>query len=198
MEWPAAVPAMTRMRFIDVSGCKFREVPAVLQFCTLLIELQLQYNPIEELPDWLSPAGALPALNYLDVSFTSIKTLPVIFSKLTTLRASGCDRLAAHYSTHADSADKDALLRYLQQCAKGEMQPQLQITVTLLGPANAGKSRMLECMLKSKPGFFGRRMLKKYRSRTLFPIITAYTFQSKSAPEPLHIIFTDPPGNLLR
>lgn len=187
---------MTRMRFIDLSRCKLKEVPAVLQSCTLLIELQLQYNPIKELPDWLSPAGALPALTYLDVSFTIIKTLPVAFSQLTTLRASDCDHLAAHYKTHADSADKDALLRYLQQCAKGEMQPLLQVTVTLLGPANVGKSRLLECMTKSKPRFFWEKMLEKHRSRTLFPVITAYTFRSKSAADPLHIVFTDPPGNL--
>jgi len=198
MKWPALIPSMPRMRFMDLSRCKLKEVPAVLQSCTLLIELKLQLNSIVELPDWLSPAGALPALNYLDVSSTNIKTLPVAFGQLTTLRASDCARLAAHYKTHADSADQDALLRYLQQCAKGEMQPLLQVTVTLLGPANVGKSRILECMTKSKPGFFGKKVLESRRSRTLFPIISAYAFRSKSAPEPLHIVFTDPPGSALQ
>jgi len=194
MKWPSVVPAMTRMRFIDLSRCKLKKVPAVLQSSTLLMELQLQDNPIKELPNWLSPAGALPALTYLDVSSTNIKTLPVAFNRLKTIRASSCNRLVPHYKTQANSADKDALLRYLHQCAQGEMQPLLQVTVTLLGPVNVGKSRILECMTKSKPRFFGRKVLKKRRSRTLFPVIKAYTFRSKSVPEPLHVVFTDPPG----
>jgi len=186
---------MNRVRWLDLSSCKLKEVPAVLQSCALLSKLELHHNPIKELPDWLSPAGALPVLSYLDVSFTSIRTLPVTFSQLSTLRASDCDQLATHFKTHADSADLDALTRYIKQCATGDMKPLRQVTVMLLGPANVGKSRIVECMTSSKPRIYHKKVLKQRRCRTIFPVISAYTFRSKSVPEPLHVLFTDPPGS---
>ena len=196
MKWPAAVPAISRVRFLDLSSCKLRDVPAVLRSCGLLHKLELQQNPIEQLPDWLSPAGALPALIYLDVSFTRISTLPVSFSLLSSLRASGCDQLAGHYKIHADSAGESRLLEYLKSCAKGDMQPLGRVTTTLLGSANVGKSIILECMTKPPPGLFEWKVMWEYRARTRYPIIMPHEHKPDGIAAPLHVLFTDPPGTV--
>jgi len=194
--WPAAVPAMSGVRFLNLSKCKLKEVPASLKSCGLLCKLELHHNPIKQLPDWLSPAGALPALIYLDVSFTNINTLPVTFSLLSTLRASDCDQLTPHYKIHADSSGSSELLIYLQQCAKGEMQLLDQVTTILLGSANVGKSIILECMTRPPPGLFERNEMKEHRARTRYPIIKPYEHKPDGTAAPLHVLFTDPPGTL--
>jgi len=196
VKWPAAVPAMSRVRWLDLSRCKLSDVPAVLRSCASLSRLELQHNSFKELPDWLSPSGALPALKYLDVSFTRISTLPVIFSKLSTLRAFGCDQLAEHYKTHADSADQRKLMGYLDQCAKGEMKLLDRVTTTLLGSANVGKSIILECMTMPPPEWYERNAMKEHRARTRYPIIEPHEHKSDGTAAPLHVLFTDPPGTL--
>jgi len=197
VKWPVAVPTMSRVRFLDLSRCKLKEVPAVLRSCGLLRKLELHRNPINDLPDWLSPAGALPALIYLDVSFTGISTLPVSFSLLATLRASDCNQLAQHYKTHADSADPSKLMIYIKDCAKGEMQALHRVTGTFLGSANVGKSIILECMIRPRPGLFENNMIEDYRARTRYPIIMPHEHKSDGTAAPLHVLFTDPPGILI-
>jgi len=196
VKWPAAIPAMSRVRWLDLSRCKLKELPSVLSSCGLLRKLELHHNPIKDLPDWLSPAGALPALSYLDVSRSSISTLPVSFSLLATLRASDCDQLAQHYKIHADSADPSKLLTYIKECAEGEMQALNQVTGTLLGAANVGKSIILECLIKPPPGLLERNEMKEHRARTTHPIITPHIHKSDGTAAPLHVLFTDPPGTL--
>jgi len=199
MEWPAAgstAPALTRVQRLNLSKCKLKEIPAVLRSCLCLRRLELHHNPIKDLPDWLSPAGALPALIYLDVSFTNISTLPVSFSLLATLRASDCDQLTEHYKIHADSADPSELMTYIKECAKGEMQPLDQVTATLLGAANVGKSIILECMTKPPPGLLERNEMKEHRARTRYPIIMPHEHKPDGTAAPLHVLFTDPPGKL--
>jgi len=197
VKWPAAVPAMSRVRWLDLSRCKLKEVPVVLNSCGFLSKLELHHNPIKKLPDWLSPAVALPALIYLDVSFTDISTLPVTFSLLATLRASDCDGLAEHYKIHADSADPSKLIEYLKGCAKGEMQPLGRLTGTLLGPANVGKSIILECLIKPPPGLLERNEMKEHRARTRYPIIMPHEHKPDAGAAALHVLFTDPPGTHL-
>jgi len=197
VKWPAAVPAMSRVRWLDLSRCKLKEVPAVLRSCGLLRKLQLQHNPIKDLPDWMSPAGALPALVYLDVSFTDISTLPVSFSLLATLRASDCDQLAEHYKVHADSADPSKLMTYVKACAEGAMQALNQLTATFVGAANVGKSIILECMTRPSPGLLERNEMKEHRARTRYPIMTPHKHQPGGNAAPLHVLFTDPPGILI-
>jgi len=196
VKWPAAVPAMNRVRFIDLSRCKLKEVPAALKSCSGLVWLSLHRNPINQLPDWLSPAGALPALIYLDVSFTNISTLPVSFSRLATLRASDCDQLGQHYKIHADSVDPNELMTYIKGCAEGEMQALSQVTGTFLGSANVGKSIILECMTEPPPGFFERNEMKEHRARTRYPIISPHVHKPDGTAALLHVLFTDPPGTV--
>jgi len=196
VKWPAAVPAMSRVRWLDLSSCKLKEVPAVLRSCGALSRLELHHNPIKDLPDWLSPAGALPALSYLDVSFTSISTLPVSFSLLATLRATDCNQLAQHYKIHADSADEAKLMTYIKECAKGEMQALSQVTGTFVGPANVGKSIILQCMTEPPPGLLEKNVMKEHRARTRYPIITPHEHKPDGTAATLHVLFTDPPGIL--
>jgi len=199
VEWPAAnstTPALTRVQRLNLSRCKLKEVPAVLRSFTSLNWLELHHNPIKDLPDWLSPAGALPALIYLDVSSTDISTLPVSFSLLATLRASNCNRLAEHYKTHADSADATKLITYIKECAKGEMQALSQVTATFLGSVNVGKSIILECMTEPPPGIFEKNVMKEHRARTRYPIVKPHEHKPDGTGAPLHVLFTDPPGTL--
>jgi len=199
VEWPAAnssTPALTRVQRLNLSKCKLNEVPAVLRSCASLRRLELQDNPLKDLPDWLSPAGALPALSYLDVSFTNISTLPVSFSLLATLRASDCNQLAQHYKIHADSADPSKLMTYIKECAEGEMQALSQVTGTFVGPANVGKSIILECMTEPPPGLLERNVMKEHRARTRYPIITPHKHKPDGTAALLHVLFTDPPGIL--
>jgi len=196
VEWPAAgstAPAFTRVQRLNLSKCKLKEVPAVLRSCASLRRLELQDNPIKELPDWLSPAGALPALIYLDVSRTGISTLPVSFSLLVTLRASDCNQLAQHYKVHADSAEPSELMTYINECAKGEMQALSQVTGTFVGPANVGKSIILECMTQPV-GWFEWTVMEEHRARTRYPIISPHVHKPDGTAAPLHVLFTDPPG----
>jgi len=195
VKWPAAVPAMSRVRWLDLSRCKLKGVPAVLRSCGALSRLELHHNPIKDLPDWLSPAGSLPALSYLDVSFTDISTLPVSFSLLATLRASDCNQLAQHYKTHADSAEPSELMTYIRECAKGEMQALSQVTGTFVGPANVGKSIILKCMTEPPPGFFERNVMEQHRARTRYPITMSHEHKPDGTAAPLHVLFTDPPGS---
>jgi len=193
VKWPAAVSAMSRVRWLDLSRCKLKEVPAVLRSCEALSRLELHHNPIKDLPDWWSPAGALPALIYLDVSFTDISTLPVSFSLLATLRASDCNQLAEHYKIHADPADPTKLMTYIKECAKGEMQALSQVTGTFVGPANVGKSIILKCMTEPV-GWFEWTVMEEHRARTRYPIITPHKHKPDGTAAPLHVLFTDPPG----
>jgi len=197
VKWPAAVPAISRVRWLDLSRCKLKEVPAVLRSCASLNRLDLHHNPIKDLPDWLSPAGALPALIYLDVSFTNIRTLPVSFSQLATLRASDCNQLTEHYKVHADSTDPSELMTYIKECAEGEMQALKHVTGTLLGSANVGKSIILECMTRLRPGLLEKNEMKEHRARTRYPIITPHEHKSDGTAEPLNVLFTDPPGTAI-
>jgi len=188
---------MSRVRWLDLSRCQLKEVPAALRSCGLLRKLELHHNPIKDLPDWLSPAGALPALIYLDVSFTDISTLPVSFSLLATLRASDCDQLAQHYKIHADSADATKLMTYIKECAKGEMQALSQVTATFVGSVNVGKSIILECLTEPPPGLFEKTVMKEHRARTRYPIVKPHKHKSDGTAAPLHVLFTDPPGTLI-
>jgi len=199
-EWPAAgstAPALTRVQRLNLSKCKLKEVPAVLRSCASLRRLELQDNPIKDLPDWLSSAGALPALIYLDVSRTDISTLPVPFSLLATLRASDCNQLAQHYKVHADSAEPSELMTYIKECAEGEMQALSQVTATFLGSVNVGKSIILECLIEPPPGIFEKTVMKEHRARTRYPIVKPHEHKSDGIAAPLHVLFTDPPGTLI-
>jgi len=188
---------MSRVRFIDLSRCKLKQVPAALKSCSGLVWLSLHRNAINQLPDWLSPAGALPALIYLDVSFTDISTLPVSFSLLATLRASDCNQLAQHYKVHADSAEPSELMTYIKECAEGEMQALSQVTATFLGSVNVGKSIILECLIEPPPGIFEKTVMKEHRARTRYPIVKPHEHKSDGIAAPLHVLFTDPPGTLI-
>lgn len=204
-DWSPAdhtVPAFTRVRWLNMSTCKLKTVPEVLRSCASLTKLELQDNPISIIPDWLSPTGKVLALKYLDVSSTHITTLSLLLSMLQTLRAFDCPHLATHYKQQADSIEErrgeGKLLQYMQDCTRGGVQQLLRITVTLVGAANVGKSRIVECMTSSAPRFYESHSLQELRKRTAFPVMHPHVYLPSDAASSLHVMFTDPPGNVMQ
>jgi len=137
-------------------------------------------------------------LTYFNVADNKLLDLPLALGYVPQLRYLNAQfnrKLPAHLTAQIESEPRapGALLRYLKDCAAGEMQSQRRFRLMLLGEPNVGKSALVEC-LKTAPTFF-RKHLNHDRARTQYPVMFTFEFTAdRPGAAAWHVLITDPPG----